>query len=219
MRKLVCLVGPSGSGKSTAGKLLQDKGFYYISPGQAVRKIQREIKEKFGYAYEFNELIAAIELSYSYGFNEFIGELLQACPHENIVLDSLINRRHIELIFQRADRVSLLGLNAPFYERVKRVAQRPQFAGMEWQKVEEIVTRIDQYEMSLGLGDVLLWCDYWIYTNGSEQEFYGQLLSYMERLPRADLEQKSSMMQSSFPDVRECNIHTETFQRYKETGK
>jgi len=167
MKELICLIGPSGGGKSTVSKILSESYHYTLaSTTFFVKDLKKKIQSTKNYLYDTNELIAAVSLYYKFGFNEFISERLDSLNSDKIVWDSCININDIEVILSRFDRVTFLALTAAYDVRIKRIIARGTYPQKSYTDVRKIIDKIDQYERSLGLGDLILLSDYTICVEG-----------------------------------------------------
>ena len=163
MKELICLIGPSGGGKSTVSKILSESYHYTLaSTTFFVKDLKKKIQSTKNYLYDTNELIAAVSLYYKFGFNEFISERLDSLNSDKIVWDSCININDIEVISGN----TISDLPTPYDVRIKRIIARGTYPQKSYTDVRKIIDKIDQYERSLGLGDLILLSDYTICVEG-----------------------------------------------------
>lgn len=208
MKELICLIGPSGVGKSTAGRMLEEKfGYVYFSASAYVNEIKKKIVLNYEYEYETNDLIAAISLYYKKGYNEFVTNILRDIKHEKIVWDSCVNMFNIEDVLNCFDKVYFLSMTAPYLERVKRVMNRGRYQGKSFEEVKESINYIDQYERTLGVGDLMLFSD-WTINTKSIDELEMNLSDFLKKCSPTTVKEKIEMITYRFEkdDIQHINL-------------
>lgn len=208
MRELICLIGPSGAGKSTAAKIISEKyGYEYITSSNYVNQIKSQIHNSLDYEYDSNELIASISLLYSEGFNGFMKEIFENLNSNKIVWDSCININCLEVVLRQFDKVYFLAMTAPFKERIMRVSSRECYIDYDLYEISRRIEKVDKYERSLGLGDLMLISDWTIVANDI-QDLENKLAIFCSQCKPTDINNKVSMIDNRFvfPKKEEINM-------------
>lgn len=213
MNELICLIGPSGAGKSTVSKLLVEKyGYYLASTTSFLNELKDRIKNKVNYTYNTNELIAAISVTYKFGFNEFIAEQMSSFSGKT-VWDSCININNLDIILRKFDKVIFLALTASYNTRITRVLERGTYPQKSFQEIRKIVNSIDQYERSLGLGDLMLLSDYTICVDGIDN-LKNSIDVFINTCTPSSIEEKISMINYNFQISAFDNINVSPLLEY-----
>lgn len=195
MKELICLIGPSGAGKSTAGRILEKSfGYTCISASTNLKELKKNIENVTKYSYDLNELIASVSAVLPNGFNEYAEHVLVNSKVDRIVWDSCININHLDIVLQHFDKVYFLCFNAAFDQRIKRICQRGSFNEASSTSVKQEVFRIDQYERALGLGDLMLFAD-WYITADCYDELERKLSQFISQCSPTSVDEK----------IRYCN--------------
>lgn len=117
------------------------------------------------YDYDKNELLASISLYYNEGFNGFMKEIFENENSKKIVWDSYINTNNLEMVLEQFDKVYFLAMTNSFRERIRRVSERGSYPGCDLYEIRRNIEKVDQFERSLGLGDLMLLADWTIVSN------------------------------------------------------
>ena len=207
MKEIICMIGPSGAGKSTAAKILEREfGYYYFAPFQYVLRIKNEIKLRSNYEYSINDLLVAITQHYEKGYNEFISTLLNKIGNNKIVFDSCVNKNHLSLVMNKFDSVLFLTITNSFVNRLNRVARRDANKNYPMDTIKNNLSMTDQHERKLGLGDLMLFSDWTIYSDES-CDLLGAISDFLKNCNPTTKEEKVLQLTSDFQDLRNIRVN------------
>ena len=217
MKEIICMIGPSGSGKSTAARILEKEyGYFYFAPFQHVLKIKDEIKLKYNYEYSINDLLVAITQHYEKGYNEFISTLLSKMDKDKIVFDSCVNKNHLSLVMKEFDRVIFLSITSSFINRLNRVSKRDINKNYSIDIIKNNLNRTDQHERKLGLGHLMLFSDWTIYSDAS-CNMSNEILDFVKNCKPTKKEDKEFQLTSDFQDLKEIVVNNKFFDNFIDT--
>lgn len=217
MRELLCLIGPSGAGKSTSAKwLAEHEKFFVVSSTTYVAKLKEDILHSQGVLYTNNDMRACISLLWPGGFNGFMAQNMSAVPYDRIAWDSCVNIHNLGLVLDCFDKACFLSFDAPMQARIKRVAERKIYNGLSLEDVARIVERIDQYERSLGLGDLMLLSDWNINTYESSLDLCME--TFFRQCNPTSIDMKKQRIETPFPPLSREKFNIEAFEKYLENS-
>lgn len=215
MRELLCLIGPSGAGKSTSAKwLAEHKDFFVVSSTTYVTRLKEDILHSQGVLYTNNDMRACISLLWPGGFNGFMAQNMSAVPYDRIAWDACVNIHNLGLVLDCFDKACFLSLDAPMQVRIKRVAERKIYNGLSLDDVSRIVELIDQYERSLGLGDLMLLSDWNVNTYESSLDLC--MDTFFRQCNPSSIDIKKQKIENPFPPLSRENFNTGAFEKYLE---
>lgn len=142
MQKLIIgLTGPMGSGKGEVVKILQEKGFFYVTLSDIVREEAR----KRGVPEERSQLM---EVGNSLRANEGVGVLAKrslikilASDKDKWIVDGIRNPAEIEEL-RKTENVFIVGITAPREVLVERIMGRGRAGDAVLR--EEIIKKMDR---------------------------------------------------------------------------
>ena len=175
MSQLLAVVGMSGSGKSVATDYLEKAGWTKIYFGGITYKLMKEAgiertsdgkSEK-----EFRE-----KLRKDYGpecYAKFlVPDIKEALKLGNVVLDGLYSWYEYKYLIERFPELKLLSIVVDKDLRYQRVANRVE---RPFTKKDIIYRDLSEIE-NLAKGGPIAYADYYLFNNGSLDEYYKRLL-------------------------------------------
>ena len=179
MNQLIAVVGMCGSGKSIATEYLEKNGWIKLYFGGITYKLMEEAgvartpdgkSEK-----EFRE-----KLRRDYGsecYAKFLEpEIREALKKGNVVLDGLYSWYEYKYLIERFPNLKLICVvvdKALRYDRIAHRVDRP------WAKEDTIYRDISEIE-NLAKGGPIAYSDYFLFNNGSLEDYHKRLLEILE---------------------------------------
>lgn len=181
MNKLVAFVGMSGSGKSIATSYLEEAGWKMIYFGGVTYKLMDDAKiartpdgksEK-----EFRE-----NLRKEYGmacYAKFLeNDIREALLEGNVALDGLYSWDEYKYLIERFPELKLVCVVVDKNKRYERVEKRKERAF----KREDIIYRDLSEIENLAKGGPIGYADYYIFNNGTIEEYIERLLEILKEI-------------------------------------
>ena len=177
MNKIIAIVGMCGSGKSIACEYFKNLGFKSVYfGGVTIEKLKEEGLE----INEANERIMRENLRKQYGMGAFAKILLprinEYVKNDNVVLDGLYSWDEYLVLKEEFPNLKLVGVICDKeirYERIGKRTDRPF-------NREEIHIRDTSEIENLAKGGPISFADYYIFNNGSIEEYEKRLLEILE---------------------------------------
>lgn len=219
MRKIICMIGASGSGKSTAAKIIEKEyGFKYVTSSSYVKQLSDEIKKYCGYRIDINVLIGIISEYHDAGFNGFMKNIFERTDFDNVVWDSCLNVYELELVIDRFDEIYYLCMTAPFKQRMKRIMERGTYSDASLDEVIARTANVDTYEKSLGLGELMIYGD-WYINASTLGDLKTEIKNFFAECVPTSLELKKTFLSRSFfkPIIKKEDIIA--YQNYMSSRK
>lgn len=206
MRKLICLIGTSGAGKSSCARILESQyGFTFFKQRDFIRNLKSRFEQKTNLSLSYNEFLAALSLSNEKGFNYFVSKWLMAVESDLVVWESCLNSSNLDGILSQFDEVYFLNVVAPFETRVQRVLKRDFSIETSPSQVEERLFIVDQYEMSLGLGNLMVLSD-WVINSCEGCDLGFAVKNFIECCKPTSVDYKLKNLSFSLPELKDSGI-------------
>lgn len=179
MNKLIAVVGMAGSGKSIATDYLQNNGWTKIYFGGAVydrmRKegieitpeSQKEYRENIRKKYGMAAVAVLLE-----------EEIKESLKNNNTVLDGLYSWDEYIFLKEKFKDLKLICIVCDKQLRYDRIAIRPDRPF----NTEEIIIRDTSEIENLAKGGPISYADYYIFNNGSLEDYEKRLLEILEQI-------------------------------------
>lgn len=181
MRKLIAVVGMSGSGKSVATDYLEEKGWKKIYFGGVTYKLMAEqgvVRTPDGKSEkEFRENLRKEHgpACYAKFLEDDIREALKTC---DVVLDGLYSWHEYKYLIERFPELKLVCVIADKALRYSRVAKRLE---RPFNRDDILYRDVSEIE-NLAKGGPIAYADYFIFNNGSVDEYYNRLEEILEKI-------------------------------------
>ncbi len=183
--RVIGVVGHPASGKDSAAEYLETKGFVHFSSGDFIRADMR----REGIPLDRTSMKAFSAKMRALHGNEYpVGEIVKKVARDTAV-SGLRNRAEV-LAFRGAfgDRFVLLAVQAPVEARYARILARKRAGDeitLERFREEENQERL-QYSGTHEVDAVIADADATIENNGTKEEFFAKLDSFLRALPIRD---------------------------------
>ena len=179
-KKLVAIVGMCGSGKSVATEYLEEKGWTKIYFGGVNL---RKVKEAGLEINEANEKMMREKLRKDYGMGAFASILLpdikEAIEKNDTVLDGLYSWDELKILNEEfKGRIVVVGVVADKELRYGRLTGREVRPLTNEQAVSRDVAEIE----NSAKGGPIVFADYYIYNNGTKEEYINRLNEILEQI-------------------------------------
>ena len=206
MRRLICLVGTSGAGKSASAEILEKNyGYTFFRQKNFIVSLKTRFEKKTGVLWSYNDFLAALSLSHERGFNGFVGKCLKTIKDDNVVWESCLNELNLDCVLTQFDEAIFLNVVAPFETRVKRVQQREGNKNKSIEKIKEMLFLVDQYEISLGLGKLMVLSD-WTINSSENCSLSIAIKQFIENCKPSSIADKLKNLSFKHPDVKTANV-------------
>ena len=171
MGKIVAIVGMCGSGKSIASKYFEDLGYKNVYFGGVTMD---KLKESGLEVTPENEKMMREKLRRELGMGAYakvlLPRILDLSKNNDVVLDGLYSWSELKILKEEFDMVTIAIVcdKNLRYDRLSKRDVRP-FNNEEAKKRE--ITEIENIEKA----GPIAYADYYIYNNGSIEEYYKRL--------------------------------------------
>ena len=171
MGKIVAIVGMCGSGKSIASKYFEDLGYKNVYFGGVTMK---KLKEAGLEVTPENEKMMREKLRRELGMGAYakvlLPRILELSKDYNVVLDGLYSWSELKILEEEFDMrtIAIVCDKNLRYDRLSKRDVRP-FNNEEAKKRD--ITEIENIEKA----GPIAYADYFIYNNGSMEEYYKRL--------------------------------------------
>lgn len=179
MNKLIAVVGMCGSGKSIATEYLENQGWTKLYFGGITYKLMAEAgiertpdgkSEK-----EFRE-----KLRQDHGpacYAKFLEpDIKEALKAGNVVLDGLYSWYEYKYLIERFPELKLVCIVVDKKLRYDRIANR---VDRPWTREDAIYRDVSEIE-NLAKGGPIAYSDYFLFNNGSMEDYYKRLKEILE---------------------------------------
>ena len=181
MSQLLAVVGMSGSGKSVATDYLEKAGWTKIYFGGITYKLMKEAGiERTSDGKSEKEFREKLRKDYgSECYAKFlVPDIKEALKLGNVVLDGLYSWYEYKYLIERFPELKLLSIVVDKDLRYQRVANRVE---RPFTKKDIIYRDLSEIE-NLAKGGPIAYADYYLFNNGSLDEYYKRLLEILEDL-------------------------------------
>jgi len=166
--KVIGVVGLPASGKGEFSRIAGEMGIPLVVMGDVIREV---VKEEGLLVTDANLGAVAHRLRREEGMAAIARRALpriRACNAPLVLVDGIRGDSEVSVFREEFPQFSLIGIDAPFYERLERLSRR----GREddFSRSDQLVER-DQREISWGLGRALSSADYTLFNEGTLEEF------------------------------------------------
>lgn len=171
MGKIVAIVGMCGSGKSIASKYFEDLGYKNVYFGGVTME---KLKEAGLEVTPENEKMMREKLRRELGMGAYakvlLPRILELSKDYNVVLDGLYSWSELKILEEEFDMrtIAIVCDKSLRYDRLSKRDVRP-FNNEEAKKRD--ITEIENIEKA----GPIAYADYFIYNNGSMEEYYKRL--------------------------------------------
>ena len=135
---------------------------------------------------------------------------------DKIVFDSCVNKNHLSLVMKEFDRVIFLSITSSFINRLNRVSKRDINKNYSIDTIKNNLNRTDQHERKLGLGDLMLFSDWTIYSDAS-CNMSNEILDFVKNCNPTKKEDKEFQLTSDFQDLKEIVVNNKIFDNFIDT--
>lgn len=179
MNKLVAVVGMCGSGKSIATEYLESQGWTKLYFGGITYKLMAEAgieRTPDGKS----EKVFREKLRQDYGpecYAKFLEpDIKEALKAGNVVLDGLYSWYEYKYLIERFPELKLVCVVVDKKLRYDRIANR---VDRPWTRKDAIYRDISEIE-NLAKGGPIAYSDYFLFNNGSMDDYYKRLKEILE---------------------------------------
>ncbi len=183
MKKLIAIVGMSGSGKSVATDYLEEKDWVKIYFGGVTYKLMAEqgiVRTSDGKSEkEFRENLRKEHGPACYA--KFLeDDIRKALNEHNVVLDGLYSWDEYKYLIEKFSDLKLICIVADKKLRYERVASRKE---RPFNTADILYRDISEIE-NLAKGGPIAYADYFIFNNGSVEEYYKRLEEILRKIEK-----------------------------------